>query len=149
MTPADSVHVFETNYLPAVGKDASAITALLQSFWAFFRNERPSGLAEIESDMLLFQSGIYDWGSGPFFEVDLVRQFIELAGDDDDELYSHFHLTCYYAADARLAALGRESRWCTEISEIDDFASWVEGNAVVSALDSMPRVKTVISWGPI
>lgn len=149
ITPADSVQVFEHNFLPAIGKDASHITELLQSVWAFYRNERPSGLAEIEGDMLLFQSGIYDWGSGPFFEVDLARQFIELAGEGEDEVYSQFHLTCYYAADENLAVLRRECRWCADISEIDDFASWVEGHAVLSAIDSSPRVKTVILWETI
>lgn len=146
MKPADSVKVFESIYLPAGGREASPIRKLLQSVWDFYRNERPSGLAQVEGDMLLFQSGIYDWGSGPFFEIDLTRQFVESVRDVEEDVYSQFHLTCYYAPDEKLAALARESRWCADMSELEDLTTWVEGHGVLSAVDNTPRLKTTISW---
>ncbi len=148
MTPATSADVFARDYLPAGGKDASRLSPLLQSIWAFYLAERPSGLAGLESDMLLFQSGIQERRSGPFFEVELVRQFVELV-EDNRESYSQFHLTCRYAADERLAALGRDGRWCPDISQLEDFSNWVEGHPVLSAVDDLPRIRTEIGWEPV
>lgn len=36
----------------------------------------PKCRPENDGDMLLFQYGVYDWGSGRWFEVRMVRQFI-------------------------------------------------------------------------
>lgn len=146
MFPSDSVQVFEREYLSSNDIETRSIRSLLQSVFAFYRHESVSGLAEAEGDMLLFQFGIYDWGSGPFFEVNMTRQFVELERDDDENVYSQFSLTCYYAPDDKLAAFGPETRWCSDVSELDGFAAWVEAHPVLDALETASRQNTEVSW---
>jgi len=146
MSPEDSVEVFESKYLSTDYIETGSIRSLLQSVIAFYRNETATGLVEVEGDMLLFQFGIYDWGSGPFFEINMTRQFVELERDEDEDVYSQFSLTCYYAPDDKLAALGCENRWCSDVSELDGFAAWVEAHPVLVALESASRQKTEVSW---
>lgn len=146
MNPADSVKIFEGRHLAAAGKDASSIRLLLDSVWSFYRHEKPEGLVEQDGDMLLFQYGTHDWGAGPLFEFELTRQFVELERDGDDDVYSQFRLTCYYALNEKLSALGRENRWCADVSGLEIFAAWVEAPPVLEAIRDEPRLKTEISW---
>lgn len=146
MSPEDSVFVFEQYCLAPTNKDWDTILTLLRAVLSFYRHHRFSGLAESEGDMLLFQYGVYDWGSGPCFELDLTRQFVEQERDDDDDVFSQFHLTCFYAADERLTALGKDSRWCPDLSELDQFAAWVVGHPVLAAVATLPRLSTEVIW---
>ena len=146
MSPEDSAEVFEREYLSTADIETQPTRSLLQSVIAFYRNETATGLVEAEGDMLLFQFGIYDWGSGPFFEIDMTRQFVELERDEDEDVYSQFSLTCFYAPDDRLAAFGCENRWCSDVSELEGFAAWVEAHPVLDALENASRQKTEVSW---
>lgn len=146
MLPSDSVQVFKREYLPSDDIETRSIRSLLESVFAFYRNEIASGLAEAEGDMLLFQFGIYDWGSGPFFEVNMIRQYVELEQNDDENVYSQFSLTRYYAPDDKLAGFRPENRWCSDISELGGFAAWVEAHPVLDALDAASRQRTEVSW---
>lgn len=137
---------FQRNYLPLDGKDATPIRSLLQSVFSFYRNENAAALTEIEGDMLLFQFGAYDWGSGPSFQVGLTRQFIELENGNDEYVLSQFHLTCHYAFDEQMTALGGENRWCSHISQVDGFAAWVERHHVLNAVETLSRKKTELCW---
>lgn len=146
MTPEESVQTYEQAYLPLNHAIATPIWQLLESAFSFYRDERAVALVEAEGDMLLFQYGVYDWGSGPFFEVDLTRQFVELERDGDENVYSQFHLTCYYAVDEALIALGRGNCWCRDTSELDRFSKWVEAHPVLVAVESLSRLKTDVTW---
>lgn len=147
MSPSSSADVFKRKYLTSNEIDTHPVISLLQSVFNFYRHERASGLAEFESDMLLFQFGIYDWGAGPFFEIDITRQFIELKRDDDEYVYSQFRLTCRYSPSDEMAAFGGEERWCSDVSELESFAAWVEGHPVLDASGTAPRLQTEIFWG--
>lgn len=144
--PEDSVRVFEQACLAPNNKDSTSTLALFEAVFSFYRHHRFRGLAEPEGDMLLFQYGVYNWGSGPCFEVDLTRQFVEVERDDDDNVFSQFHLTCYYAADERLTALGKDNRWCSDLSNLDQFAAWVRGHPVLATVACLPRLKAELSW---
>lgn len=68
---------------------------------------------EEDGDMVLFQYGTYDWGSGEFFEVDLVRQLMPPGEDDeeDDDVIIQLHCTFRYRPTDSLRALGSFERW--------------------------------------
>lgn len=146
LAPDDSARLFEQSHLAGSSKDAIPIGALFEAVFSSYRQQRFAGLVEPEGDMLLFQYGVYDWGDGPAFEVDLTRQFIEDERDDDEHVFSQLHLTCYYEVDGTLSALGKGDRWCRDISELDQFTAWIEGHPVLAAVNSLPRLKTDLFW---
>lgn len=51
--------------------------------FSFFQLVQPKGCEGPHGDMLLFQWGTYDWGSGRRFELSITRQFIENDQQDD------------------------------------------------------------------
>ena len=55
------------------GKNAAK---LFESVYEVYRDIRIFGFTDEEQDMLLFQYGVFDWGQGERFELDLTRQFI-------------------------------------------------------------------------
>lgn len=79
---------------------------------------------DAESDMLLVQWGVYDWGSGPAFEYDITRQMTTEA--EDGEGMWQVHLTLYYDATEAARAVRADDRWCSDRSELDDFRSFIE-----------------------
>ena len=68
---------------------------------------------EEDGDMVLFQYGTYDWGSGEFFEMDLVRQLMPPGEDDeeDDDVILQLHCTFRYVPTDSLRAFGSFTRW--------------------------------------
>ena len=75
-----------------------SIKNLLEEAINSYADTPVEGLVEEGGDALLFQYGAYDWGAGLRFEVDLTRQFIEVERNDDDNVISQFHLTCFYTS---------------------------------------------------
>lgn len=144
--PENSVQAFEQAFLPLRQRDTSLIQQLFGSVISFYRTERALGLAETDSDMLLFQYGVHDWGLGSFFEVDLTRQFIELGRIDDDHIISQFHLTCYYPVEEGLVSLGGGNCWCRELSGLDRFAEWIKAHPVLTAVECQIPAKTSVTW---
>lgn len=87
---------------------------------AFYREVRAEDCdVDADGDMLLFQWGTYDWGSGPSFEFDVTRQFILTAGEAED--IWQLHLTLRFEPVDSLRALGTGHRWCGSPSELGDF----------------------------
>lgn len=80
---------------------------------------------EEDGDMVLFQYGTYDWGSGEFFEVDLVRQLMPPGEDDeeDDDVIFQLQCTFRYVPTDSLRALGSFDRW---MAVGDDNTFWNE-----------------------
>jgi hypothetical protein len=93
--------------------------------------------------MILFQWGTFDWGSGPAFEYDIIRQLcIEIdydalinsdddeEDDDEDDLGEgiwQLHLTVYFRPDEENARLGSGERWLERPDGIGEFARWIAG----------------------
>ena len=91
---------------------------------AFYEAVVPVGCASQNGDILLFQWGTYDWGDGKHFEINLTRQFIESAAEDDDAI-SQLQLVFRFASDKDRHALGAGNRWCNSQSEIDRFRGYI------------------------
>ena len=89
-----------------------------------------------DGDMLLFQWGTYDWGRGPFFEIDLTRQFA--TGDGDDENIWQLSLTFMFWPTRTLAA---GHRWCARPGELDEFARFLWSHPALALTDEPVRVE--------
>lgn len=76
--------------------------------------------AACSEDMLLYQWGTYDWGNGKQFELDITRQFIEAALDDDDAI-SQLSLTYKFQPTKNLDALGIGNCWEDQTAAFPEF----------------------------
>lgn len=83
--------------------------------------------------MLLFQWGTYDLGSGLRFNLDITRQFIEDAEQDDDAI-SQLSLGFNFEPSAERAALGDGNRWCDGLREFDIFREFALSSAAFLAV---------------
>jgi hypothetical protein len=139
MTPSTSVNAFE-DFLGSRGgalPDLTVRTGVAEML-AFYETVLPIGCASQNGDMLLFQWGTYDWGDGKQFEIDLTRQFIESAAEDDDAI-SQLQLVFRFAPDKDRYALGAGNRWSNSQSDIDRFREFILSNPVFrTEADSNP-----------
>lgn len=110
MEPSTSAAAFE-DFVEGNGASLLGLTlrAGVMQMLAFYQKVSPNGCDGDEGDMLLFQWGTYDWGEGPHFEVNITRQFIESALEDDDAI-SQLQLTFNFPESASTAALGSGNR---------------------------------------
>ena len=111
----------------------------------FFCNVRPEGCASTDGDMLLFQWGTYDWGSGPRFEVDITRQFIALHREGDDAI-SQLHLTYRFAPTSFLHGQGSGNRWCKTPADIASFDEYLAGHPALHAVLGVDPVEVALSY---
>ena len=89
-----------------------------------------------DGDMLLFQWGTYDWGKGPYFEIDLTRQFAPDGGADDD--IWQLSLTFLFWPTRSLVA---GHRWCARPTELDDFARYMWSHPALALTDDPVRIE--------
>ena len=89
-----------------------------------------------DGDMLLFQWGTYDWGKGPYFEIDLTRQFAPTGGDD--EQIWQLSLTFLFWPTRTLEA---GHRWCARPAELDDFARFMWSHPALGGTEEPVRVE--------
>lgn len=125
MKSSDAMKEFEQQ-LATRGLNVAQLTPGqgLERMPAFYRDVRATdcNIAE-QGDMLLYQWGVYDWGKGPQFELELARQLVAVGGEDDD--IWQLHLTFRFAPSGVLHALGRGDRWCQSLDEVDEFATFL------------------------
>jgi hypothetical protein len=118
MKPDESIKAFQ-DFAASKGinlngsKPREGIEAMLM-----FRAQ--TSCAECSDDMLLYQWGSYDWGSGKRFELNITRQFIEAALEDDDAI-SQLSLTYRYNPSTVFDALGAGSCWEDESPVFREF----------------------------
>jgi hypothetical protein len=101
------------------------LTELVESMLAFYTHVPVAGLRDGEdSDMLLFQWGVFDWGKGENFEFDITRQFISARGVDDDAI-SQVRLTAFISPSAELRELPSGNRWCKSPEDAPGFQAFI------------------------
>jgi hypothetical protein len=167
MRYADALAAFR-QYLEAGGLTAedldapSAVTAML----GFYATERASDVdMDPDADMILFQWGTFDWGSGPAFEYDITRQLcIEIdydalinsdddeEDDDEDDLGEgiwQLHLTVYFRPDEENARLGSGERWLERPDGIGEFARWIAGLPATAYCASRRPLRTALVWDQV
>ena len=75
-----------------------------EALFDFYRDKRPGGPVfehHEDADMLLFQWGTYDWGTGEQFSLSLTRQIIRCENAEDEDFWQ-LSLTFEFEADDEL-----------------------------------------------
>lgn len=133
MQPADSVDAFET-FAAAQGVSIIGITPHegIAQMLAFYEAVAAQGCAKDSGDMLLFQWGTFDWGQGEHFELNITRQFIESASEQD--AISQLQLVFSFLPATRLIALGEGHRWCEAPDHLEAFRAFVLSSPALAAV---------------
>lgn len=150
MTPSQSASAMQA-FLASRGISATLFKApqLIESVLEFYRSVRASGLAKgPQSDMLLFQWGVYDWGMGESFEFDLTRQFIS-ASDFGDGAISQLRCTAHFAPTPALRGLSASNRWCSSVADIEPFSRFIYDSTAFRAIASATPVRVTITWSKV
>ncbi|MBE3202480.1 hypothetical protein [Parafrankia irregularis] len=135
LTGCNDVQVMSARVLPAENaaqvllakveaqRTAAHELAVRQAWAAFldFAAVRFDVPDEPNADGLLYQFGIFDFGGGPAFYLDPVRQFARF---DDDE-YIQVHLEIQFSPSNDLAALGEHSEWWFSDGSIE-LSDWTQ-----------------------
>lgn len=108
MKPIESLKAFE-DFTIARGLDLRSSTPR-EGIQAMLEFHAATACLTCSDDMLLYQWGIYDWGAGRHFELNITRQFIEAELEDDDAI-SQLSLTYRYQPSAKLEALEASNCW--------------------------------------
>lgn len=112
----------------------------------FYEHHRADGCSlDNDGDMLLFQWGVYDWGAGPMFEVDLTRQVILPDKTDDDAIWQ-LHLTYRYSPSSKLSALTEGKMWCHSPADLPDFRQFVRASSAVAAAADLTPVEVALHF---
>jgi hypothetical protein len=120
-----------------------------EAFFDFYRDLRPQGPVfeqQEDADMLLFQWGTYDWGTGEHFSFNLTRQLI-VSEDAEDEDIWQLSFTFEFEPDSGLRALGSGNQWCHSLSQLPEFREWVYRSAAFTACPERPIRQIVIDYG--
>jgi hypothetical protein len=96
----------------------------------WFEAQRVERVDADGGDRLLFQWGTYDWGKGPSFVFDLVRQFVVEDEIGDDAIWQ-LHLTLHYPPDDTILS---ETHWCDDVRDVTGFRTAMLGNETVSRI---------------
>jgi hypothetical protein len=89
-----------------------------------------------DGDMLLFQYGVYDWGDGPSFEVDFVRQFM-VERFFQQPLMEQLHLTLFFKPELG-SDLQDFNLWSSDCPDIERFAQQVRESPGFKRAASQP-----------
>src|SRR5579863_10129923 len=149
MVPSNSASAMKRFYRSrSINWSTASLAELFDGAFDFYANVRAFGLAAApQADMLLFQFGVYNWGHGEYFEVDLTRQFI-IAGAEDDDALSQLRCTAYYQPTPRFRGVGANDRWCEKRADLGNFKSFVlSSEGYLVALEETP-IRRAIEWSP-
>ena len=123
--------------------------ALFSRILRFYDVHRIEGTTiEEDGDMLLFQWGVYDWGKGPSFELDLTRQAIALIPADDEyewEEQDIRQLCCtFYYLPEPFRSIEEGNRWCHSPAGLAAFQQFVlEHPVLYTATKYQPHNTTI------
>ena len=89
----------------------------MSSFYADKRVENSS--LENDGDMLLYESGVFDWGEGPNLEKNISRQIIEENSGDGD--IWQLTLIFKFSPESENSDLDDFNEWCKLPEKVNDF----------------------------
>jgi hypothetical protein len=147
MNPEASVEAYQS-YLNKVGLklERMSVKDLADTALSFYREVPADGLDESEdSDMLLYQWGVFDFGRGEHFKFDITRQFITAKGEDDDAL-SQFRITAYFVPTAEMRQLQASNRWCESKGELGEFEAFIRDSEAYRIAKNAILLKIEASW---
>jgi hypothetical protein len=97
-----------------------------------------------DGDMLLFQWGPHDYGSGERFCLDFTRQFMWSAGNDDQ--IRQLSLSFEYPPTSDLRVFGAGNGWCQSPEQLEDFVSFVTTNRAYQALEQVEAARVSLTY---
>jgi hypothetical protein len=115
----------------------------------FCRDRRPIGRMfeqQEDADMLLFQWGTYDWGSGEHFSFNLTRQLIVSEGAEDEGIWQ-LSLTFEFEPEDELRSLGSGNKWCHSLQELPGFREYVQRSTAFAACALRQVRQAVLEYG--
>lgn len=149
----DERHVTESieSYLKGkgFGADSLSLDSFPALFVGYYRDVHFDKLnRENDDDMLLYQYGTYDWGLGPFFEIDFVRQLCEMPpGELDPDIYQQ-HITFYFEP-VKFQDISSFNLWSNDSPNLEQFERTILASAgFVAALGIYP-LRTSVSFEPV
>jgi hypothetical protein len=120
-------------------------TSAVEVMLAFYTSDRAHDTdAESDGDMLLFQWGTHDWGSGPAFRYDITRQLITAPGGD--EAIWQLSLTLDYLTDGHNAQLASGHRWHAAPEHLAEFAGYIAGHPATIYAAARQPLTVRLSW---
>ena len=115
----------------------------------FYQQVRADGCPiDDDGDMLMFEWGVYDWGGGLFFQCHITRQFIKSRTEGDDGI-SQLTIRFCFPTSGKLAALESGSRWCSSLSELQSFKSFITESAAYRAVSIAHPSNVKMEYSPI
>jgi hypothetical protein len=113
---------------------------LIKTAIELYSLERIDGATAILEDMLLFQWGVFDWGDGEYFELDVTRQ---ISPSDTDEL-RQLSCTLYFNPSTVLREIEEGNKWCSSLEEFNSFREFVLTNEVFKACSVITPEKSSV-----
>lgn len=105
---------------------------------------------EEDGDGILAQYGVYDWGDGEHFELDMTRQFIFADESGDYDHMAQLHCSFHFKPSDELRALGEANLWSfgMALGDFFDEALAMPGFAGVRASGARPK-RLVVEYGDV
>ncbi len=108
----------------ARGADPTALSVSdgIDAMLAFYRTIPVDDCAAVDGDMLLYQWGRSERGSGPCFDLDITRQFMRNGGEDDD--IWQLSLTFVFGP----LEIDKGNRWCGAPEDLDELVAFIRSS---------------------
>jgi hypothetical protein len=126
------------------GKDVRMVFAAMADWYEQERAEDATSI-EDDGDMLLFQYGAYDAGSGRVFEYSLTRQLVGSEDLEDEDIFQ-LSITYRYPISDQADALGSASRWCESPAGLIEFRRAIDADPASALTQTIEPLETLITW---
>ena len=150
MKPSRSAKEFK-KFAESSGKRISEVSAsdAVELMLEFYRKIRATNCPiDDNGDMLLYQWGVYDWGKGETFNIDITRQFI-IKGSSGDEGMSQLSFTLHFTPSEKLHKIRDGNRWCESLSELEDFREFILNSEAYQAIRDLRPARVELDWSGI
>jgi len=115
----------ENEYRKLIGEKILDVDEFISIALKLYKEIKVEGISDsyTESDMLLFQYGVYDWGdeNGNHFSFDITRQFID---PEEDEPYQ-LNFTLIFEPSA-FSSVEPCNCWSDEFACVEDFSAHIK-----------------------
>ena len=157
MRGSDALEELE-RYAAAKGHDLSRLTGAdaVNLMVGFYRDVRAEGCdPQQAADLLMFQCGSDEAGTGEHFEFDLARQLFlpgaepnaEGVIEDADDYIWRLHLTLRFVpTPPALRALPSEEGFCGSPQDVDEFVGGIRRGAAYGLVHDRSDAKVVLTY---
>jgi len=120
----------------------------IEAMLDYYAEERVDGcILKRDGDMLLFQWGVYDWGIGAAFEVDITRQLIDRSDKETEP--QQLSLTFRFDPAAYPEGLKAGNRWCQSTRKLGDFRGAISRSEAIHAVGEQLPVSVELRFNRV